>query len=109
MKFFVKFSVLVLCVMLLASCGSKTLTGGVWENEKTSIQFGTDNTMTVQEDKSEKTYFYEDCTGEKNNKYIKIYDSSDKVKTGEFLRFIPYYIEDDVLRIDGAEYEFNKK
>ncbi len=109
MKFFLRFSASVLCIMLLAACGNKTLTGGVWQNENKKAEFYSDGTMVITEQDAEKTYYYEDCTGKKNNKYIKIYDDKEKITTGEFLRFIPYYIEGDVLRMDGAEYEFNKK
>ena len=109
MKKFINFGAVVLCMMLLASCGGKTLTGGIWKNENNKAEFYSDGTMVITEQDAEKTYYYEDCTGEKNNKYIKIYEDKEKIKSGEFLRFIPYYIEKDVLRMDGTEYKFSKK
>lgn len=109
MKFLLKFSAVILCIMLLASCGNKTLTGGVWEKDAKKAEFYPDKTVKITEQDTEKTYYYEDCTGEKNNKYIKLYENKEKAETGEFLRFVPYYIEGNILRMDGTEYEFSKK
>ena len=105
MKYFVKAGAVVLCIMLLASCGGKTLTGGVWESNTTKAEFNSDGIMKITEQNAEKIYYYEDCTGEENNKYIKIYESEETLKTGEFLRFVPYYIDGDTLRMDGREFK----
>lgn len=116
---------LLTLTLALCSCGERKITETVWENNeavfKITLEFS-DNIMTLTPTLAEgktleetgmteeklaelkETYYYIDCKGEEDNRYIRTFKTEEDFKAEQNGDFLPYYIKDDVLYMNGIAY-----
>ncbi len=109
MKIVKKVFAVLLGLVFLASCGGKELIKNEWVKGSETLYFSEDGTLTVTKENEATEYFYKDCKGKENNKYIKVYSSKTDMEEDNYIKFLPYYVEGKKLLINSKEYNFKKK